>query len=66
MPAVGAEHLFIVAQPIASFAGQQQRVHFRKVEISVAPLKDGTDVDNGIDVCAGWGEATDRRARRAG
>ena len=66
MPAVGAEHLFIVAQPIASFAGQQQRGHGRQVQISVAPLKDGTDVDDGIDVHAERGEAADRRARRAG
>src|SRR5262249_61288421 len=65
-PAVGAEHLFVVVQPVASLAGQEQGGHGPQVEIAVALLEDGTEVDNGIDVCIRPGEAADRRAWRGG
>ena len=65
-PAVGAEHLFVVVQPVASLAGQEQGGHGRQVEIAVALLEDGTEIDNGIDVYIRRGEAADRRAWRGG
>ena len=63
---VKAEHLFVVVQPVASLAGQEQGGHGPQVEIAVALLEDGTEVDNGIDVCIRRGEAADRRAWRRG
>jgi hypothetical protein len=65
-PTVGAEHLFVVVQPVSSLAGQEQGGHGRQVEIAVALLEDGTEIDNGIDVYIRRGEAADRRAWRGG
>jgi hypothetical protein len=65
-PTVGAEHLFVVVQPVASLAGQEQGGHGRQVEIAVALLEDGTEIDNCIDVYIRRGEAADRRAWRGG
>ena len=60
-PTVGAEHLFVVVQPVASLAGQKQGRHGRQIEIAVALLEDRTDVDHGIDIGIRRGEVADRR-----
>ena len=65
-PAVGAEHLFIVVQAVASLARQEQGGHGRQVEIAVVLLENRAQIDNRIDIGVRRGEAADWRAWRGG
>ena len=63
-PAVGAEYLLVVEQPVAPLARQKEGRHGRQVEIAVVLLKDGPEIKGGIDVGSRRGEAPDRRTWR--
>ena len=65
-PSVRAEHLFIIAQPVASLARQEQGGHGSQVEIAVVLLENRAQIDNRIDIGVRRGEAADWRARRGG
>ena len=58
---VGAEHLFVVAEPVPSFARQQQSRHGLEHKRAMALLEDRPDIDHGIDVGRGRGKPSDRR-----
>ena len=52
---VRAEHLLVVAQPVAALARQQQRGHGLDRELAMALLEDRAQVEHGIQVLARGG-----------
>ncbi len=58
---VRAEHLLIVAKPVAALLGQKQGGHGRDGNVAMALLEDGPDIDDGVDVLARRRVSLDRR-----
>jgi hypothetical protein len=66
VPARGVEYLFVVEQPVASLAGQEQEGMAARSRSWWPCWKMARRSITGIDVCVGRGEAADRRTWRGG
>ena len=63
---VGAEHLLIVTEPVTAFARQKERGHGLDRKFAMALLKNGPDIDHGVDIRPWWRVFSDGRFFRPG
>src|SRR5271166_6591268 len=60
---VRAEHLFIVAKTVTTFRGPEESGHVLDLQLTMALLKHGPDVDDGVDILSFGRVSPDRRLR---
>ena len=59
----GAKDLFVVLQSVATLSGEKKRRHILRIELAMAFLKHGANVNDRVDVCVGRRASLDGRPR---